>query len=129
MKFLWILCPKFLLRQEFRQHISDSPWPKTMPSLVKSRLQNLICELDFRALCIGFQWCFICIFVIFRWEKFRIFTLFWEKYTWHNKKLQRLLSILNFQILLLLYVINAAFLLLPNQKLPFLLLPLYALLS
>ena len=45
-------CPKFLLRQEFRQHILDSSWPTIMLWKVKSRLQNLICELDFRSLCL-----------------------------------------------------------------------------
>ena len=50
--FLWILWPKFLLRQEFRQHLLDSFWSKMMACMDKSRLQNLIFEMDFRALCI-----------------------------------------------------------------------------
>ena len=44
--FLVYFCA-LLLRQRFRQHFLDSPWRKIMPGLVKSRLQNFICELDF----------------------------------------------------------------------------------
>ena len=42
---------KFLLRQELRQHFLDSPWSKIYGQHAKSRLQNLICELEFRSLC------------------------------------------------------------------------------
>ena len=48
--FLVYFCPKFLLRQEFRQPFLDSPWPKILPWIFKSRLQKLICEWDFRSL-------------------------------------------------------------------------------
>ena len=34
-----------------RQPFLDSPWSKIMLCWIKSRLQNLICELDFRFLC------------------------------------------------------------------------------
>ena len=38
------------MRHKFRQPFLDSPWPKTMPCLFKSRLQKHICEWDFRSL-------------------------------------------------------------------------------
>ena len=43
-------CPKFLLRQEFRQRFLGSLWSKLMASMVKSRLQKLLCEMAFKSL-------------------------------------------------------------------------------
>ena len=49
--FFVYFCPKFLLRQEFRQRFLDSLWSKLMASMVKSRLQKLLCEMAFKSLC------------------------------------------------------------------------------
>ena len=45
-------CLKFLLRQEFRQSFLDSSEQKLMPwMVVKSRLQNFLCEIAFSSPC------------------------------------------------------------------------------
>ena len=43
---------ELLLRQRFRQPFLDSPCPKIYGQYAKSRVQNLVCELDFKLLCI-----------------------------------------------------------------------------
>ena len=43
-----------LLRKKFRQPFLDLPWTKTMPLMIKIRLQTLLCELDFKSLWLTF---------------------------------------------------------------------------
>ena len=78
---------ELLLRQKFRQHFLDSPWSKIYGKHAKSRLQNLICELEFRSL-----WAEHCGLLI---SKYRVL---YRRPTWILKRTIKRLSYLRVQM-------------------------------